>query len=75
MLEIVWTATPTVLFLSCSISGWTNFDYDRQLPRDAMVINVTARQWAYHSPTRTGNRHTAVPGAHKPAKMNSIRSM
>ena len=27
--------------------GWTNYRYLREVPRDAMVIKVTARQWAW----------------------------
>jgi cytochrome c oxidase subunit 2 len=46
-LEVAWTATPTVLFLVMFFYGWTNFSYMRNVPRDAMVIDVTARQWAW----------------------------
>lgn len=71
MLEIVWTATPTVLFLFMFYFGWTNFDYDRSVPRDAMVINVTARQWAYSFTYPNGKQTTQLFLAlNKPAKMN-----
>jgi cytochrome c oxidase subunit 2 len=46
-LETTWTVTPTVLFLAMFFYGWTNFSYMRESPRDAMVIEVTARQWAW----------------------------
>jgi cytochrome c oxidase subunit 2 len=46
-LEVTWTVIPTVLFLSMFVYGWTNFEYMRQVPRDAMVIDVTARQWSW----------------------------
>lgn len=46
-LEIVWTAIPLVLFLSIFYYGWTNYEYMRLAPRDAMAIKVTARQWAW----------------------------
>ena len=46
-LEITWTATPTVLFLVMFFYGWTNFNYMREAPRDAMEIQVTGRQWAW----------------------------
>jgi len=46
-LEIAWTVTPAILFLAMFFYGWTNFDYMRAVPRDAMVIDVTARQWAW----------------------------
>jgi cytochrome c oxidase subunit 2 len=47
VLEIAWTVTPLILFLSMFYFGWTNFSYMRNPPRDAMVIEVTARQWAW----------------------------
>ena len=46
-LEILWTVIPTVLFLVMFYFGWTNFHYTREVPRDAMVIEVTGRQWAW----------------------------
>jgi cytochrome c oxidase subunit II len=46
-LEIVWTTIPLVLFLSIFYYGWTNFEYMRLAPRDAMAIRVTARQWSW----------------------------
>ena len=56
-LEIVWTLIPTVLFLVMFFYGWTSFDYMRSVPRDAMVIDVTARQWAW-SFTYPNGKHT-----------------
>jgi cytochrome c oxidase subunit 2 len=58
LLEIVWTVTPVVLFLAMFYYGWTNFGYMRNVPRDAMVITVTARQWAW-SFTYPNGKHTA----------------
>ena len=46
-LEIAWTVIPTVLFLVMFVFGWTNFSYMREVPREAMVIEVTGRQWAW----------------------------
>ena len=46
-LEIVWTTVPLVIFLAIFYYGWTNFEYMRQAPSDAMVIKVTAKQWAW----------------------------
>jgi len=46
-LEILWTGIPLVLFLSMFYYGWTNYRYLREVPRDAMVIKVTARQWSW----------------------------
>lgn len=69
-LEIVWTATPTVLFLLMFYYGWTNFEYERNVPRDAMVVNVTARQWAYSFTYPNGKRTAELYLAlNKPFKM------
>jgi cytochrome c oxidase subunit 2 len=46
-LELLWTGIPLVLFLTMFYYGWTNYRYLREVPRDAMVIKVTARQWAW----------------------------
>jgi cytochrome c oxidase subunit 2 len=46
-LEITWTVIPLVLFLSMFYFGWTNFRYMRQAPRDALVVEVTGRQWSW----------------------------
>jgi len=69
-LEITWTAIPTVLFLGMFYFGWTNFDYERSVPRDAMIINVTARQWAW-SFTYPNGKHTSelLLALNKPVKV------
>jgi len=46
-LEVGWTVATTVLFLTMFAYGWTGFEYMRQAPRDAMAIDVTARQWSW----------------------------
>ena len=47
LLEIVWTVIPTILVIFMFYFGWVDFDYIRNPPRDAMQINVTARQWSW----------------------------
>jgi cytochrome c oxidase subunit 2 len=47
-LEIVWTTVPLALFLVMFYYGWTNFSYMRNAPRDAMVVKVLGRQWAWN---------------------------
>jgi cytochrome c oxidase subunit 2 len=69
-LEIAWTVTPTVLFLVMFYYGWTNYEYERNVPRDAMVVNVTARQWAYSFSYPNGKRTAELYLAlNKPFKM------
>jgi cytochrome c oxidase subunit II len=68
-LEILWTVIPTILFLVMFYYGWTNFNYIRDVPRDAMVINVTARQWAWSFSYPNGKRTTElVLALNKPVK-------
>ena len=60
-----------VLFLVMFYFGWTNFNYMRNVPRDAMVINVTARQWAWSFTYPNGKRPTELYLAlDKPVKMD-----
>lgn len=64
VLELLWTAIPLVLFLSMFYYGWTNYRYLREVPRDAMAIKVTARQWAwsftYPSGRQTSELYVAI---------------
>ncbi len=46
-LELVWTVVPLVLVLLMFYFGWVDFEYIRNAPKDAMVVNVTARQWSW----------------------------
>ena len=74
-LEIVWTATPTVLFLVMFYFGWTNYSFMRSVPRDAMVLTVTARQWAWSFTYPNGKKTTELFLAlNKPVKLE-LRSL
>jgi cytochrome c oxidase subunit 2 len=46
-LEIAWTVIPLILFLGMFYFGWTNYRYMRNPPRDALVVEATARQWSW----------------------------
>jgi cytochrome c oxidase subunit 2 len=46
-LELLWTVIPLLLFLVIFYFGWTNYETTRHPPRDAMVVQVTARQWKW----------------------------
>jgi cytochrome c oxidase subunit 2 len=62
-LELLWTGIPLVLFLSMFYYGWTNYRYLREVPRDAMVIKVTARQWAWSFAYPNGRQTTELYAA------------
>ncbi len=46
-LEIVWTVIPTILVIFMFYFGWVDFDYIRNPPKDALAVDVTARQWSW----------------------------
>ena len=60
VLELLWTGIPLVLFLSMFYYGWTNYRYLREVPRDAMAIKVTARQWAWSFTYPNGRQATEL---------------
>jgi cytochrome c oxidase subunit 2 len=47
LLEVIWTVIPTALVLALFYFGWKDFTYIRNPPKDAMPVNVIARQWAW----------------------------
>jgi len=74
-IEFAWTAIPTVIFLSMFFYGWTDFRYMREVPREAMVIEVTGRQWAWSFRYPNGRRTTELLlAADKPVKLE-LRSL
>lgn len=69
-LEIAWTAIPTVIFLAMFLYGWTNYSYMREVPRDAMVIETTGRQWAWSFRYPNGKRTShLLLAADRPVKL------
>ena len=70
LLEFTWTAIPLVLFLGMFYFGWTNFEYIREAPRDAMVVKVSARQWAWSFEYPNGKQTDVLYAAlGKPVKL------
>lgn len=59
-LEVAWTVTPLVLFLGVFYYGWTNFEYIRNAPRDAMEVKVTGRQWEWGFEYPNGKQTTEL---------------
>ena len=73
--EIAWTAIPTVLFLTMFVYGWTNFSYMREVPREAMTIEVTGRQWSWSFKYPNGKQTSQLLLAvDRPVKLE-LRSM
>jgi cytochrome c oxidase subunit II len=59
-LEVIWTLVPLFLFLTMFYYGWTNYRYLREVPRDAMAIKVSARQWAWSFAYPNGRQTTEL---------------
>jgi cytochrome c oxidase subunit II len=53
-LEVVWIGLPTVIVTWMFFVGYRGFALMRQVPEDAMVVEVTGRQWmwSFHYPTK-----------------------
>jgi len=59
-LEIIWTVIPTILVIFMFYFGWVDFDYIRNPPKDAMAIDVTARQWSWLFQYTNGKQSDAL---------------
>ena len=46
-LELGWTVTPVLLVLVMFYYGMTGFDFLKRVPKGAMAVKVTARQWSW----------------------------
>jgi cytochrome c oxidase subunit II len=74
-IETIWTAVPIIIFLLMFYYGWTNFSYMREVPREAMVIEVTGRQWAWSFKYPNGKPSTElILAVDKPVKLE-LRSL
>ncbi len=58
-LEFLWSFIPLVIFLGVFAWGWLLYHDMRTMPKDALEVNVFAKQWAwefeYKSGVKTGN--------------------
>jgi cytochrome c oxidase subunit 2 len=59
-IEIVLTVLPTLLVLGMFYFGWVDFGYIRNPPRDAMPIDVIARQWSWTFKYQNGRQTDAL---------------
>lgn len=75
LLEVTWTVVPLLLFLAIFYYGWTDFSYIRNAPRDAMVVDVTARQWSWSFKYPNGKQTTELYAVvNRPVKVD-LRSV
>ncbi len=70
-LEILWTVIPTILVLLMFYFGWTGYTPMRNVPDDAMVVEVTGRMWSWTFEYDNGKKsdRLIVP-LNKPVKLN-----
>lgn len=47
LLEFIWTAIPTLLFVAMFYYGWTGYLALRQVPADAIPVKAIGRMWTW----------------------------
>ncbi len=70
-LEIIWTVIPTILVMMMFWYGWDGFKAMREVPEEAMPIEVTGQMWAwsFQYPNGKTSSELYVPLG-KPMRMN-----
>lgn len=74
-LEILWTVIPTVLVLFMFYFGWIGYKEMSSIPKDAMVVDVTAQMWKFSFKYANGRvSDTLYVPVNKPVKvvLNSL---
>ena len=59
-LEILWTVLPTILVMVMFWVGYKGFVLMRQVPEDAMKINVTAQMWSWGFEYENGKKEDVL---------------
>ncbi len=55
-LEIIWTVIPVLLVLYMFYIGWKGYIQTRIVPKNAMTVKVTARQWNWQFQYENGKQ-------------------
>jgi len=72
-LEIIWTVIPTILVLIMFYYGWSGYKQMRIVPKDAIVIEATARMWSWSFKYDNGKvSDTLVVPKNKAVKLDLI---
>ena len=53
-LEIIWTVLPSLLVLAMFYYGWAGYLSLRNVPKDALAVTATARQWSWNFTYQNG---------------------
>ena len=59
-LEIVWVVLPTLLVLAMFYYGWAGYLALRNVPKDALPVTATARQWSWNFTYANGKTSTKL---------------
>jgi cytochrome c oxidase subunit II len=59
-LEILWSVVPLIIFLMVFGWGWVIYHEMREMPKNALEIQVTGKQWAWTVEYKNGVRATDV---------------
>jgi cytochrome c oxidase subunit II len=59
-LEVLWSVIPLILFLFVFAWGWVIYHDMRTMPKDALEIHVTGKQWAWSAQYKNGVRSNEV---------------
>lgn len=59
-LEVLWSVIPLIIFLAVFAWGWKIYHDMRVMPKNALEIQVTGKQWAWTAEYKNGVRSTEV---------------
>jgi cytochrome c oxidase subunit II len=59
-LEVLWSVIPLIIFLFVFGWGWVLYHEMRTMPKNALEINVTGKQWAWTVEYKNGVKSTEV---------------
>ena len=59
-LEVLWSVLPLIIFLFVFAWGWKVYHEMRVMPKNALEIQITGKQWAWTAEYKNGVRSTEV---------------
>ena len=59
-LEVLWSVVPLIIFLFVFAWGWVVYNEMRTMPKNALEIQVTGKQWAWTAEYKNGVKSTEV---------------
>lgn len=59
-LEVLWSVVPLIIFLLVFAWGWVIYNDMRTMPKNALEIQVTGKQWAWTAEYKNGVKSTEV---------------